>query len=45
MLNERVAKLSKVAWDKGIYIIVIGELFYNKSDRPYVRVDDINLMV
>lgn len=47
LLNERVAKnskLSKVAWDKGIYVIVIGELLYNKSSRPYVRVDDINLM-
>ncbi|EGG38091.1 hypothetical protein [Paenibacillus sp. HGF5] len=47
LLSDSVSnnsKLKKIPWDKGIYCIFIGTLLFNKKDKPYIRLNDINLM-
>ncbi|WP_019910331.1 hypothetical protein [Paenibacillus sp. HW567] len=47
LLSDSVSnnsKLKKKPWDNGIYCIFIGTLFFNKNDKPYIRLNDINLM-
>lgn len=38
------SKLKKIFWNEGIYCIFIATLYFNKNDKPYIRLNDINLM-
>lgn len=40
--NSKLKK--KIPWNNGVYCIFIGTLFFNKNDKPYIRLNDINLM-
>lgn len=38
------SKLKNIPWHEGVYCIFIGTLQFNKNDKPYIRLDNINLM-
>ncbi|MDY8047096.1 hypothetical protein UY416_12440 [Paenibacillus polymyxa] len=47
LLSESISnssKLKKILWNKGVYCIFIATLYFNKNDKPYIRLNDINLM-
>ncbi|KLU53418.1 hypothetical protein EL84_14075 [Paenibacillus sp. VT-400] len=47
LLSENISnstKLKKIHWNKGVYCIFIATLYINKYDKPYIRLNDINLM-